>query len=187
MTLQDSAFTVTNGRVTQARRLNAPSNLRWEITVAPTSVEDVTILLPGGRVCDASGWRVCAPDGRPLTGSVAAIVTGSDNTLAASFHGVSAEHDGETPFTFELRFSEKPDLSYVTLRDSAFTVTNGRVTVARRYLRMPSNRRWEITVQPTAAGEITIVLPGDRACGAPGAVCTAGGKPLSNSAWATVR
>ena len=74
----------------------------------------------------------------------------------------------------------------MTLQDSAFTVTNGRVTQARR-LNAPSNRRWEITVQPTAAGEITIVLPGDRACGAPGAVCTAGGKPLSNSAWATVR
>ena len=186
VTLRDSAFTVTNGRVTVAQRLNAPSNLRWEITVAPTSVEDVTIVLPGGRACDARG-AICTLDGRPLTGSLVATVTRPSNTLAASFYGVPAEHDGETPFTFELWFNEEPDLSYVTVRDSAFTVTNGRVTVAQRYLRMPSNLRWEITVQPTSAGDITIVLPGGRACDARGAICTLDGRRLTGSVQATVR
>ena len=185
VTLRDSAFTVTSGRVTQARRLNAPSNLRWEITVEPTSVEDITIVLPGGRACDARG-AICTSDGRPLTGSVAATVT-AGNPLTASFYGVPAEHDGETPFTFELWFNEEPDLSYVTLRDSAFTVTNGRVTLAQRYLRMPSNLRWEITVEPTSAGDITIVLPGGRACDARGAICTSDGRRLTGSVQATVR
>ena len=135
---------------------------------------------------DARG-AICTLDGRPLTGSLVATVTRPSNTLAASFYGVPAEHDGETPFTFELWFNEEPDLSYVTVRDSAFTVTNGRVTVAQRYLRMPSNLRWEITVQPTSAGDITIVLPGGRACDARGAICTLDGRRLTGSVQATVR
>ena len=186
VTLRDSAFTVTNGRVTVAQRLNAPSNRRWEITVQPTAAGVITIVLPGDRACDARG-AICTVDGRPLTGSLVATVTRPSNTLAASFYGVPAEHDGETPFTFELWFNEEPDVSYVTVRDSAFTVTNGRVTVAQRYLRMPSNLRWEITVQPTAAGEITIVLPGGRACDARGAICTLDGRRLTGSVQATVR
>ena len=67
--------------------------------------------------------------GRPLTGSAQATVARAP--LTASFHGVPAEHDGETPFTFELRFSEEVSLSYVTVRDSAFTVTNGRACNAQ--------------------------------------------------------
>lgn len=63
----------------------------------------------------------------------------------------------------------------------------GRVTVAQRYLRMPSNLRWEITVQPTSTGDITIVLPGGRACDACGAICTLDGRRLTGSVQATVR
>ena len=73
----------------------------------------------------------------------------------------------------------------MTLQDSAFTVTNGRVTQAR-WLNAPSNLRWEITVEPAAAGDITIVLPGGQTCGTPGAICTAGDKQLSNNPSATV-
>ena len=188
VTLRDSAATVTNGQVTQARRLNSSSNLRWELTVDPTSTEDITIVLAGGRACDTAG-AICTSDGRPLTGSVQATVEAaeeSNTSLTASFHGVPAEHDGETAFTFELRFSEEVEMSYVTLRDSAFTVTNGGVTGARR-LNRPSNLRWEISVEPAAAGEVTIVLPGGRSCDAVSAVCTPGGKRLSNSPSATVR
>ena len=36
-TLRDHAFTVTGGAVTKARRLNAPSNIRWEIHIMPDS------------------------------------------------------------------------------------------------------------------------------------------------------
>ena len=188
VTLRDTAFQVTNGQVTQARRLNTGSNLRWEITVDPMSLEDITIVLPGGRSCDSAG-AICTSDERPLTGSVQATVEAteeSNTALTASFHGVPPEHDAETTFTFELRFSEEVDGSYVTLRDSAFTVTNGQVTGARR-LNRPSNVRWEIAVRPSSAGDITIVLPGGRSCNVAGAICTAGGKQLSNSPSATVR
>ena len=54
--------------------------------------------------------------------------------LTASVSNVPDSHDGSAAFTFELRFSEAPvdDFSYKTLRDHAFTVTGGEVTVARR-------------------------------------------------------
>ena len=51
--------------------------------------------------------------------------------LTASFEGVPAEHDGESVFTFRLRFSEDPAVSYTVLRDEAFSVTGGAVQAAR--------------------------------------------------------
>ena len=47
------------------------------------------------------------------------------NRLTASVSDEPSSHDGQTAFTFELRFSEEPKLSYKTLRDHAFTVTGG--------------------------------------------------------------
>ena len=187
VTLRDSAFTVTNGRVIAAWRVDRASNQRWGIRVEPSAAENITIVLPGGRACDAAG-AICTADGRPLTGSVQATVEATDSStpLTASFHDVPSQHDGTNPFAFELRFSEEVDVSYVTLRDSAFTVTNGRVIAAWRVDRS-SNQRWGIRVEPTSVGDITILLPGGRACNATGAVCTAGDKRLSNSPSATVR
>ena len=186
-TLRDDSFTVTAGDASRARRVGGRHDL-WEITVEPDSREAVTITLPGGRACGTTG-AVCTREEnpRPLTNSPSATVAGPPTEpLTASFHSMPASHDGTNPFTFELRFSEEIEISYVTLRDSAFTVTNGQVTRARR-LDRPSNLRWEITVDPASAEDITIVLPGGRACGTAGAVCTAGGKQLSNSSSATVR
>ena len=187
VTLRDSAFTVTNGRVIAAWRVDRASNRRWGIRVEPSAAEDITIVLPGGRACNAAG-AICTADERPLTGSIQARVeaTDSDTPLTASFHDVPSQHDGTNPFAFELRFSEEVDVSYVTLRDSAFTVTNGRVIAAWRVDRS-SNQRWGIRIEPASVGDITIRLPGGRACNATGAVCTAGDKRLSNSPSATVR
>ena len=47
------ALTVTGGTVSKARRLAAPSNARWEITVTPDSSGDVTIVLPITTDCTA--------------------------------------------------------------------------------------------------------------------------------------
>ena len=97
------------------------------------------------------------------------------------------EHDGETAFTFELRCSaDVTGLSYRTLRDSAFDVTNGRVTGARR-LERGKNRRWEIRVEPSGFADISIALPATADCAATGAICTSTGRKLSAGASATVR
>ena len=94
-------------------------------------------------------------------------------------------HDGSASFTFELRFSEEFPLSYKTLRDHAFTVTEGEVTRARR-LERPGNIRWEITVRPSSDAPVTIVLPITEDCEAEGAICTADGRKLSSRLELTV-
>ena len=115
------------------------------------------------------------------TSAVAAAAT----PLTASLENAATTHDGQTAFTFELRFSEGFELSYVTLRDHALTVTGGTVTKSRR-LDRSSNVRWEITVVPDSNGDVTIVLPVTTNCDDQGAICTEDGRKLSNSLNFTV-
>ena len=104
--------------------------------------------------------------------------------LTASFANMPATHNGSA-FTFDLTFSEEFGISYVTLRDDAFSVTDGEVTSARR-LTQGSNIGWTITVTPDSAADVTIVLPVTTDCDADGAVCTADGRKLSNRLEFTV-
>ena len=99
--------------------------------------------------------------------------------LTASVENAPASHDGESAFTFELRFSEEPKLGYKRLRDHAFTVTGGTVKKAER-LEKGSNTGWRITVRPDGNGDVTVVLPVTSDCDAQGAICTADGRMLSN-------
>ena len=65
-TLRDHAFTMTGGEVKRARRLVRGNNIRWEITVRPSSDADVTIVLPITTDCTDQG-AVCTGDGRRLS------------------------------------------------------------------------------------------------------------------------
>ena len=105
--------------------------------------------------------------------------------LTATIHDAADSHDGQTAFTFELRFSEEFYISYKTLQDHAFTVTGGEVIKASR-LNPPSNVGWEITVQASGNEIVTIVLPITTDCTATGAVCTPDGRMLSNRLEFTV-
>ena len=99
--------------------------------------------------------------------------------LTASFQDVPASHDGDSTFTFGLRFSEDvADLSYVTLRDDAFEVGGGEVANARRKTQ-GKNQSWEIEVEPDGSGAVTITLPA-------GAVETTDGRSLTGAVSATV-
>ena len=108
--------------------------------------------------------------------------------LTASIHAAPENHDGQNSFTFELRFSEEPDpdISYRTLRDHAFGVTDGAVRRAER-LEGPSNVRWEITVLPDSEAEVMVVLPVTADCEDEGAICTEDGRMLSAEATLAVR
>ena len=100
--------------------------------------------------------------------------------ITASFIGMPSEHDGTNSFTFELRFSEDiKGLSYKTLKNSAFQVTNGSIKKARRLAR-PANQRWEITVQPSNNNDISIMLPPTTDCSTTGAICHSDGRKLNN-------
>ena len=126
--------------------------------------------------------------GNPETltsGATDAVAEPPAEPLTATLENTPESHDGQTVFTFELRFSEDFGLSYVTLRDHAFTVTGGTVTGAGR-LERPSNIRWEIHVQPDSESDVTVVLPITEDCNQQGAICTGDGEQLSNRLELTV-
>ena len=126
-----------------------------------------------------------AGNAESLASAATEAVTAKPTPLTASFSNVPNSHDGQTAFTFELRFSEEFGISYVTLRDHAFSVTGGTVNKAKR-LTQGSNIGWTITVTPDSAADVTIVLPSATDCDADGAVCTADGRKLSNRLEVTV-
>ena len=89
--------------------------------------------------------------------SAAKTVTATDNAAPYSLHG---DEDG--------------------------TVSGAGVRKAKRKTR-GSNQHWTITVEPAGWVDVSFVLPGGRACTAPGAICTADGKVLVNTAGARIR
>ena len=121
-----------------------------------------------------------------LTSAASAAVAAAPlPPLTALIENAAASHDGESVFTFELRFSEEFGLSYKTLRDHAFTVTGGTVRKAQR-LEQGSNIGWRITVRPNSDGQVTITLPITEDCDAQGAICTDDGRMLSHRLELTV-
>ena len=126
-----------------------------------------------------------AGNAETLTSAATAAVAAKPTPLTAEFLDTPGSHDGQGAFTFELRFSEEFDVSYVTLRDHAFAVTGGEVPGARR-LEQGSNIRWEITVMPDSGAAVTVVLPATEDCGDQGAICTGDGRRLSNRTELTV-
>ena len=124
------------------------------------------------------------------TGEVAAAEVAAavvNPPLTAAIHDLPSSHNGQNAFTFELRFSEdpKPDFSYTTVRDHAFTVTGGSVTYVRR-LEPGKNVRWEITVTPGSSAAVVIALNATTDCEAQGAICTEDGRKLSATLEFTV-
>ena len=199
-TLQDFgvAFRVTNGRVTRAVRLQKEGedrNRRWKIAVKPRASEEVSIALAATEDCEAAG-AICTADGGRLEGASLTVPFEAvepaepEAALSASFVGLPEEHDGSSAFTFELRLSENVrELSYRTVRDSAFTVTDGRVTHARRMVKHGENRnrRWEVTVAPEGYDDVTVALPATTDCAATGAICGVDGEKLSGGVSGTVQ
>ena len=115
---------------------------------------------------------------------VAASEAVAPDALTASFEGVPEVHDGSSPFTFRVRFSQEPRVSYKVLRDESFAVTGGEVDKARRV--DGRNDLREIHIEPKGWDDVAVMLAGGRACGTRGAICTVDGKVLANTAVATV-
>ena len=107
--------------------------------------------------------------------------------LTTSFSGMPTEHDGSS-FTFELHFSENPEMSFRTLRDHAFTVDEGDVTRAQRKNPQTTdkNKTWTITVEPDGNDTISITLPATTSCSSNRGICTGDERKLSHSTSATV-
>ena len=88
-TVRDSVFEVTSGEVTYVRRYSPPSNMRWVMTVAPSSDGDVVLVLPSGRSCDSNG-AVCTSDGRMLSNRLELTIEGPAPAAAPVVSSASA-------------------------------------------------------------------------------------------------
>ena len=184
--LRDEAIRATNGAVRKASRVNG-SSAEWEVTVAPSSREAVTVRISGGGDSCGTGDAVCTEDGRRLSNSPSVTVEGPPTVpLTAELDGVPEAHDGESTFTVGLTFSEEPTVGYRRLRDEAFDVGGGAVRKARRR-QSGSNLSWELTVEPASHADVSIRLPETGSCSASGAICTSDGRPLSHPLSASVR
>ena len=162
----------------------ASGQVVWVIEIQPTSEEDLTLSLDGGRPCHEAG-AICTADGRTLSKGISTTVKGP-SSLTASFQDVPDTHDGETPFTFRVAFSEDIEIGLPALREDAFTVTGGTVTDGQRV--DDRHDLFEVTVEPNSGGDVTITLPAGRDCSVSGAICTTGKNQrlLSNSPTAKV-
>ena len=169
----------------------------WIFFLDPDGNDDIVFRLVASQPCDSGG--ICTGDGTTLSAAPEPrVLPGPEEEedepdtgavaprppLTATFSNVPTSHDGSN-FTFDLNFSEEFGISYVTLRDDAFSVTGGTVNKAKR-MTQGSNIGWTITVTPDSAADVTIVLPVTTDCNADGAVCTGDGRKLSNRLEFTV-
>ena len=156
------------------------SNVLLFLTSSVAAGDTVTVgyTAPDGTdsIRDTRGRKADSFNGQAVTNYTDPV------PLTASAHNVPASHNGHDAFIFELRFSEdpKPDFSYTTVRDHAFTVTGGSVTYVRR-LEPGENLRWDITVTPSSGADVAIDLNATTDCPAEGAICTENGGMLSGA------
>ena len=174
---------VVNG-VTATTVTATPSNAGAGVVIADadgsTAGTTRTVSLAEGS--NTITVTVTAADG-VATKAYAVTVTRAAALLTAAFEDVPASHDGTSPFTFTLRFSEPIRNSYRTLRDRRLGVENGTATRARRV--NGSSAVWSIEVTPSGTEDIAVTLTRGGACRS-GGVCTADGRRLSGSVNAAV-
>ena len=107
--------------------------------------------------------------------------------VTTEFKNMPIEHDGTNPFSFELHFSENlSDLSYKTLKNTAFQITHGKVIKAKRFVK-GSNQRWNITVQPDSKRAVTVSFVPETDCGQPSALCTSDNRTVKNPLSAHIK
>ena len=122
--------------------------------------------------------RVSFTDNAGNAESVTSDAVAGPYPLTATTHDAPGSHDGSAAFSFELWFSEAPAVGFATVRDHAFTVTEGSVDKVRRLV-PGNNARWEITVTPSSEADVTLELNATTKCSAEGAICNVDGVKLS--------
>ena len=186
------SVTVAGGTLDAVRRhTEAGSANLWAFAIDPDGNGDVTFTLAAGHGCASGG--ICTPEGTTLSMVLARplVIPGPSDepavpaTLSASFTGMPEEHDTNTPFTFNVTFSEAPQVARITMKRHVWDITNGAVTEA-----VPtddrSTREWRVTVRPTGASDVTIALKTTTDCAASGALCTSAGLALADPPVAVI-
>ena len=184
-------LSVTNGTVTSVSRVNGDGAHR-RATIEPDGAQNVTIgLVPSPNCTDE--LALCTETGGGLATPIVLQVLGPGAVVAfsAAFENVPEAHDGTTPFTVEIVFSEPPhgrnqDLPGLTNGGlkRALEVTGGRATTVRRV--NGSHVRRVATVAPHGTDAVTVALAPRADCADEGAVCTEDGRPLSTAIVARI-
>ncbi len=187
-------LTASTSAITDADGLtNAAFSYQWtaggsDIAGATGSTHTLTASEQGQTVQVRVSFTDDADNEEILTSeaTVAVAAATAPAPLTAGFQDLPDSHDGSTAFTFRVLFSEDVGISYVNMRDDAFSLSEGDVTGARRV--DGRNDLWEVTVEPDDNSDVGITLPANRSCTTTGAICTREDSPrqLTNSPTATV-
>ena len=126
------------------------------------------------RIGTIDAYRL--PD-RLYAGSVAKTTRATEaDPLTASFALAPLAHDGENGFKLRIAFSDAVEITPEDMRDHALLVSGATVTDAARV--KGRSDLWELTVEPAGPGPVSVLVPLDRACTDPAALCTADGRSL---------
>ena len=188
--LSRTAFSVSVNGASRSLSDTAASetNVMLSLSEAVAAGDTVTVdyIVPEGQdfIRDIRGRRAASFSQQTVNNHTARDQEKTDqektppDSLQATIHDQPSSHNGQDPFTFELEFSEEPDLSYTTVRDHAFTVTGGSVTYVRR-LEPGKNIGWKIHVTPNGNADVTLSLRSTTDCSAQESICTEDGRKLS--------
>ncbi len=105
--------------------------------------------------------------------------------LTAQFENAPVNHNRQTQFTVDLRFSEDVRLNSTAFGSGLLTITGGMLD-SQRQLTEGSSIAWQIDVTPNDNADVIITLPANRACDPDAAPCTSDGRRLSAEASVTV-
>ena len=105
--------------------------------------------------------------------------------LTAAISNLPASLSSATPFIVRLSFSEPPaNLSYVVVRDEAFSISGGTVTRAKRV--DGRNDLWDITINPDGGVDVVVTIEARSDCETAPVICATGDRPLSENASVTI-
>ena len=97
--------------------------------------------------------------------------------LTAAFEDAPSSHDGATAFTVRLALSEAVSNTADDIRDNTFTVSGGTLSAVRAV--DGRSDLWELTIAPSGAANVGLILNPGGTCDTPGTLCTGDGRTLS--------
>ena len=207
--IRDEALSVDGGTVTRAKRVDGRNDL-WDITINPDGDVDVSVTIAARSDC-VTAPVICAEGDRPLSESASVTIpfvanqaesvatvepelepeaTPEDQSedpaaLTAAISNLPASLSSATPFIVRLSFSEPPaNLSYVVVRDEAFSISGGTVTRAKRV--DGRNDLWDITINPDGGVDVVVTIEARSDCETAPVICATGDRPLSENASVTI-
>ena len=131
-TVRDTMFTVTGGTITGAKRVKAPHDLEFDITVEPGGYEAVSLKLASPLPACGEPGAVCSAPGRKIEGTASATIPGPvaisvadarvrEEPGAKLSFAVTLDRERSEPVTVDYATSDgeaKAGVDYVEARDT---------------------------------------------------------------------